>query len=280
MPLELLQRESAQKCYGYYNSLLLQVLHYLLNWLSSQMFLRLQVCAISRFILKGGGVSVTPFGRSRWSATDEPQGCDARQMCDLSQTDCGFNKCQVSVLTHVLYLKLTIYIGGYFRVDTRLTVWKWQNKQTNNYSVKKKKRHRGSPLATWCWGCGSARDWRWREGSPGNLLLDSPPFSSPLRTNSSVPYRQTDGWSLRGNGTTTTTTTTGKTNSHLPPHWKQQTVAARNDKERSGQGRWGTPSATVCCERTAGSVASTERQPVVESGRTVTVARSSRAQGF
>lgn len=33
--------------------------------------------------------------------------------------------------------------------------------------------------ATCCWGGGSARDWRWREGSSGNLLLDSPPFSSP-----------------------------------------------------------------------------------------------------
>lgn len=46
--------------------------------------------------------------------------------------------------------------------------------------------------ATWCWGCGSARDWRWREGSSGNLLLDSPPFPSPQRTNSSVPHRHTD----------------------------------------------------------------------------------------
>lgn len=49
---------------------------------------------------------------------NELQGCDARQICELSQTDFGFNKCQVNVLTHVLYLKLTIYIGDYFRVDT------------------------------------------------------------------------------------------------------------------------------------------------------------------
>lgn len=119
--------------------------------------------------------------------------------------------------------------------------------------------------ATWCWGCGSARDWRWREGSSGNLLLDSPPFSSPSAHQLLRPTqtdRQTGGPSLRGNSTTST----GKTNSHLPPLWQQQTVAERNDKERSGQGRWGTPSATACCERTASSFGSTERQPVVGSG--------------
>lgn len=106
------------------------------------------------------------------------------------------------------------------------------------------------------------------------IRLPSPPLSAP--TPPSHTDRQTGGPSLRGNSTTTT----GKTNSHLPPLWKQQTVAERTDKERSGQGRWGTPSATVCCERTASSFGSTERQPVVGSGRTVTVARSSRAQGF
>lgn len=100
-------------------------------------------------------------------------------------------------------------------------------------------------------GCGWVPDWRRREGLSGNLLLDSPHFSSPPRhrlVRLTQTNRQTRRKSLSlgsGDSSSSTTTTTGRTNSHC-----RRRGSDRQPGERNVQGRWGTPSATVWRERT------------------------------
>lgn len=101
--------------------------------------------------------------------------------------------------------------------------------------------------AVCCWGRGSVRDWRRREGLSGNLLLDSPPFSSPRRGNSSVPHKQKVGLSLRrGNSSNTTT---GRAKSHCRRCGSNKLSGG---SEASKGSTWETPSATVRCERSSG----------------------------
>lgn len=108
--------------------------------------------------------------------------------------------------------------------------------------------------ATWWRGCGSASDWRWREGSSGNLLLDSLPFCSSQRTNSSVPHRQTDGRSLPR-----------QRQQHQHRENKLSLAAALEATNGRGAARCNGERQVLPCAVNGqwSSVGSTERQPVV-----------------